>query len=147
MIPSSHSGLQRQPGGGAALLPHPLPVHDDLPALPLERLHPVLCSHAGGVPLGLLGPQGEPHGRNPVRSGDVLRSWNSESPPSSVHLLSWKPLPSSSSGVMHYYGTFESQDDDLMESLNVMEIVKCNGILKWQTLGINEPLNHGIPPH
>jgi hypothetical protein len=48
---------------------------------------------------------------------------------------------------MHYYGTFESQDDDLMESLNVMEIVKCNGILKWQTLGINEPLNHGIPPH
>lgn len=55
-------GIQRKPGGSAPLLPHLVPVHDDFPAVPLERLHPVLRPHAGGVSLRLLGPQGKSDG-------------------------------------------------------------------------------------
>lgn len=60
------TGVQCQPGGRPLVLPHPVSVHDDFPAVPLERLHPVLCADAGGVPHRLLGPQGKPDGKNGV---------------------------------------------------------------------------------
>lgn len=41
---------------------HLVSVHDDFPAVSLERLHPVLCSYAGGVSNGLLGPERKPDG-------------------------------------------------------------------------------------
>ncbi len=57
---SSHlflTGFECKLGGGPPVLPHFVSVHDDLPAVSLERLHPVLCPHAGGVSHGLLGPE------------------------------------------------------------------------------------------
>lgn len=64
------TGVQRQPGGGPPFLPHPVSVHDDFPAVSLERMHPVFCPDAGGVSLGLLGPQREPDGES--RSPSLL---------------------------------------------------------------------------
>ncbi len=56
------TGVKRKPGGGPPVLPHLVSVHDDFPAVSLERLHPVLCPHAGGVPHWLLGPERKPDG-------------------------------------------------------------------------------------
>lgn len=53
-VPLSHifschlfpTGVKCKPGSGPAVLPHLVIVHDDFPAVSLERLHPVLCPHA-----------------------------------------------------------------------------------------------------
>lgn len=58
------TGVERKPGGRPSFFPHPVAVHDDFPAVSLERMHPVLCPHVGGVSLGLLGPQREPDGES-----------------------------------------------------------------------------------
>lgn len=58
------TGVERKPGSRPSFFPHPVAVHDDFPAVPLERMHPVLCPHVGGVSLRLLGPQREPDGES-----------------------------------------------------------------------------------
>lgn len=58
------TGVKCKLGGSPPVLPHLVSVHDDFPAVSLERLHPVFCSNAGGVSLGLLGPQRKPDGES-----------------------------------------------------------------------------------
>lgn len=58
------TGVKCKLGGSPSVLPHLVPVHDDFPAVSLERLHPVFCPNAGGVSLGLLGPQRKPDGES-----------------------------------------------------------------------------------
>lgn len=56
------TGVKCKLGSGPSVLSHLVSVHDDFPAVSLERLHPVLCSYAGGVSNGLLGPERKPDG-------------------------------------------------------------------------------------
>lgn len=56
------TGIKCKLGGGPPLLPHLVPVHDDFPAVSLERLHPVFRPHAGRVSLRLLGQERKPDG-------------------------------------------------------------------------------------
>lgn len=56
------TGVKCKLGGGPVVLPHLVSVHDDFPAVSLERLHPVLCPYAGGVSHRLLGPERKPDG-------------------------------------------------------------------------------------
>lgn len=58
------TGVKCKLGGSPPVLPHLVSVHDDFPAVSLERLHPVFCPNAGGVSLGLLGPQRKPDGES-----------------------------------------------------------------------------------
>lgn len=62
LLVSFLTGVKRKLRGGPTVLPRLVSVHDDFPAVSLERLHPVFCPDAGGVSLGLLGPEGKPDG-------------------------------------------------------------------------------------
>lgn len=56
------TGVKCKPGGGSPVHPHHVSLHNDFPAVPLERMHPVFCAYAGGVSQRLLGPQRKPDG-------------------------------------------------------------------------------------
>ena len=56
------TGVKCKLGSGPSVLPHLVSVHDDFPPVSLERLHPILCSYAGGVSNRLLGPERKPDG-------------------------------------------------------------------------------------
>lgn len=58
----SSLGVERQPGGSSSSVPNPVLVHDDFPAVPLERLRAVFRSDARRVSIRLLDPTRKSHG-------------------------------------------------------------------------------------